>query len=113
MYILCIYIYIVGICMTQMIEQGRSVLECYKGYNSLHQIQFNKALQLGHICAITDYHDSCTYTDCICKVRYIGDQCQLIHFHTDNSKFKHLGVENNNNTNIYALSEVYRMLYYT
>ena len=94
--------------MTRLVKHGRSVLECFKSYDHVFQHFMTKGLQLGHTCAITDYHDSCAFTDCMCAAARIGSNCELIHFATDNGKFKNI-VEDNSTT--HALPEVYRMLY--
>ena len=97
-----------GHCMAHMVKRGRSVLECFQSYEHMYMRFLTKGLQLGHTCAITDYHDSCTYTDCMCAAVRIDGSCELIHFATDHSKFKNI---HEDNTTIHTLPEVYRMLY--
>ena len=94
--------------MSTMYNTNQSVLSCFQAYNKVAAYKWNKSLQLGHTCAITDYHNSCKDTDCTCIYTNIKHVCTLIHFSTNNNVYKNMKFDNSTK---HPVTEVYRMLY--
>jgi hypothetical protein len=60
-------------CMHDKVMRGQSLFECFAGFNyPVRTFHTGKSMHLGHKCPLTDFHSSCSSSDCSCLTAYPG-----------------------------------------
>ena len=82
-------------CLLDKMAKQLSILECFGGFARNRGTRpFGKSIHLRHKCPLTDFHQACTSTDCVCSSLHSApyphavlipesDQCYFIHLTTD------------------------------
>ena len=61
-------------CMNDKVKRSESIFECFAGFDyPVRNFHTGKSIHLGHKCPLTDFHSSCSSSDCSCSSSYPGD----------------------------------------
>ena len=93
-------------CLTDHVNRTISIIECFGGIKHNNGVFFvGKSIHLGHKCPVTNFHNSCHSSDCICVSAYSGvhstmmtmphsDRCYFIHLSTNPKEYSKFPVSN-------------------
>ena len=86
-------------CVRDHVNRTVSIIDCYGGFKHNNGGFFvGKSIQLGHKCPVTNFHNSCHSSDCICTSAYSGlhslmktmglhDRCYFLHLSTNPNEY--------------------------
>jgi hypothetical protein len=86
-------------CMHDKVVRSQSIFECFAGFDyPVRNFHTGKSLHLGHKCPLTDFHSSCSSSDCSCSTSYPGyhrlhsltppsDRCFFMHLSSNPSDY--------------------------
>ena len=93
-------------CLSDHVNQTVSIIDCFGGFKHNHGIFFvGKSIHLGHKCPVTNFHNSCHSSDCLCISAYAGphnlmktmphaDRCYFIHLSTNPKEYSRYAISN-------------------
>ena len=92
-------------CLVDHVNSKSSIINCYGGFkHNIGLFFLGKSISLGHKCPMTNYHNSCSSSTCLCTPAYSGshssmnirlhDRCYFIHLSTNPRDYTKYPVSN-------------------
>ena len=93
-------------CLIDHVNHTSSIINCFGGFNHNNGMFFvGKSISLGHKCPMTNFHNSCHSSTCLCTSAYAGahslmkcipqnERCYFIHLSTNPQEYSKYPVSN-------------------